>query len=143
MLPMGFYSPAHVSATFASAILTGFSPDDMIKVELDNDTFELEVGAQGDAVRVQNLNESATITVTLLQTSPSNQVLSDAWTLDKGSGLYVKPFMLKDALGGTLVLAPNCWVQKPPGASFGKSHTPREWVLRTERLATLVIGGGL
>lgn len=69
------YDPRKVNVSVDGTILTGFSADGVITVTKNEDSVTPNVGCKGDVVYDENANESGTIAVTLMQTSPSLPLL--------------------------------------------------------------------
>lgn len=139
------YDPKRQLAVFGGLQLQGFQKGTFIEVERNADTFTVEAGADGDPVRTRSHDKTATITVTLQGSSPSNDPLSlimladeQGTTVDAG----VKPFMIKDLNGTTLLSAAECWIKKPPQFTAADEHTPRVWVFECGKL-DVFIGGFL
>lgn len=128
------YDPKEVILSVLGIDITGYAAGTFVNVEMDEDTFTMLVGAGGDTARVRNQNSSATVTITLMQTSPANDALSAAYNLDKQTGNGVGPFQLKDNRGTTNVNAQNCWVKKPAAIGFGKELEDRVWTLQLDKL---------
>ncbi len=80
------------------------------------------------------------ITITLAQTSPSNDVLSGFMLLDETKGAGVVPIICKDNSGRSTFFAATGWVQQPPEVEFGKEITEREWVFDCTDL-DIFVGG--
>lgn len=122
------------------AIISGFADGEALSIELDDDLYQKQTGADGDVARSRRHGLAGNAKITLMQTSPSNDVLSAYSILDQTLNAGVVPLTVKDLLGRTAIFAPYAWVKKPAPASFGKELTNREWVLD---LATveLFIGG--
>ena len=75
------------------------------------------------------LELSGEITLTLAQTSPSNDYLSSIQTLDELSGTGVVPVLIQDNSGRSKYVSGFAWIRRPPDAEFGKEISNREWVL--------------
>jgi hypothetical protein len=131
------YDPALVVVTFAG-IITGYAKGAMIKAGRAEDTWKLVVGADGLPCRVRNRNASGRCTLTLMQTSPSNLILSALATLDEQTGAGVVPFMLKDLGGAELMSAPEAWLTKPADKDYGEDLGTREWVIEFGELLVIV-----
>jgi hypothetical protein len=127
------FDPKEVSVILGEYILRGFS-DDQVSVVRDNSAYELTVGCSGEGVRTKSNDKSGTITITLQQSSPSNDDLSTLALLDETSNLGLRPFYMKDSLGTTIYSAISCFVEQIPEASYGKSATDRVWVIKTDAL---------
>lgn len=137
------YDPAQVGIVVGGSLITGFAPDTFIGIDQNNDSFTLQMGADGDAARSKSNDRSATITLSLLQTSLSNDVLSALHNLDinSPSGDGIGAFQVRDNSGNLLVRAAKCWVRKPPTVEMGREAGVREWTLETDRIDWVNIGG--
>lgn len=142
MLQFNQYDPLLQTATFRGIPLTAFKDGTFIKAERNEDTFMLAVGSQGDAARVRNRNASGKITVTLMQTSISNDLLSAVAQEDEVFGTGFGPFLVQDILGTTVCEAPVAWITKPAAVERSDQLAGVEWVFETNFFVTF-IGGGL
>lgn len=133
------FDPKELSIIAGPYILRGFA-DTMVTVARTNPAYEMVVGADGEATRVKSNDRSGTITVTLQQSSPSNDELSTLALLDEAGNAGLFPLLIKDNLGTTLCAADTCFIEKFPDAAFAKTTQTREWVFRTDTLA-MFIGG--
>lgn len=124
------FDPYEVKVTVLGQPIVGFS-DDKVMVERANNAWELVVGADGEATRVKSNDLSGTITITLQQTSPSNNLCSAIFQVDDKLSTGVVPISIQDNSGKTLVVAAKCYVEKMPDATFGKTHNDRVWVFRS------------
>ncbi len=142
-MAVGTYDPSQVSVIVAGLPLSGFGPDTFVSIEQDEDSFELLVGADGEAARSKTNNRSATVTLSLLQNSASNDALSALHNLDIESpgGDAIGPMLIKDNSGRAIVSAAKVWVQKPPTVEYARGVSVREWTFRTDRIEWINIGG--
>lgn len=134
------YIPNKVLVIIGGIPIQGFSEDSMVKTVRDEDTFMKKVGVQGEVSRSQNHNTSGSVTITLMQTSPSNDVLSGFAALDELTGAGVVPVLIKDLSGSSTYFSSTAWVKKPPEAAYGKEIGTREWVFDTAEMD--VFNGG-
>ena len=131
------YGPDEVTIVFgAIPISSGYADGDFCTVEFDEDAFSLQVGTDGEGARSKSNNRSATITISLMQTADANDLLSAQHQLDLNSagGVGIVPLLIADRSGRSLYVAQKAWIQKMPGATFGREAGPREWVIRTNNL---------
>ena len=133
------FDPKQVNVTVMGQQIVGFG-EEKVTVERSNPGWELTVGADGDATRVKSNDLSGTITITLQQTSPSNNLLSTLFEIDDQDDTGVVNCLIKDNKGFTYVEAKKAYVEKLPEASFAKTHSDRVWVLRCHNL-TYFLGG--
>ncbi len=111
------------------SIIQGFADGEGLSLELDDDLYQKQTGADGDVARARRHGLAANAKLTLMQTSPSNNVLMGYAILDHLSNAGVVPLTVKDLLGQTAIFAPYCWVKKPAPMALGKELTNREWML--------------
>lgn len=136
------YDPARVVVTFKGIPIRGYMDGTFVSVERDEDSFEKAVGAAGDVTRVRNRNRAGRATLTLQQSSPTNDQLSATVLLDEQTGLGYGPLMIKDLNGTTLASAAIAWLVRPASVSFADGAEGREWMIDCAEL-TLAVGGSL
>ena len=130
------YDPSEVVVSYGVSLIEGFADGTFVVCARDEDSYSLQVGTDGEATRSKSNNRSGTMTITLMQGSLSNDVLSALHIADENStgGASILPFLVKDLNGRTLTSAQTAWIQKPADDEFGREAGPREWVLRTNNL---------
>lgn len=136
------YDPARVVVTFKGIPIRGYMDGTFVSIERDEDSFEKAVGAAGDVTRVRNRNRAGRATITIQQSSPTNDELSANVLLDEQTGLGYGPFMVKDLNGTTLASAAVAWLTRPASVSFADGAEGREWMIDCADL-TLAVGGAL
>jgi hypothetical protein len=109
--------------------MQGFADGEGFSLELDDDLFQKVTGADGDTARARRHGLSGSAKITLLQTSPSNDILTGFAVADIVNNAGVVPLMVKDLLGTTTAFAAYAWVKKPAPLSAGKEVGNREWML--------------
>ncbi len=134
------YDSAKVSVIFNGLPISGFADGTFVSVEQTEDTFALTVGAGGEAVRAANNNGSGRVTLTLLQSSESNDALSALHNADKLSGDGVGALMVKDNSGRTVIAAAKAWIVKPATSEFAREATNREWIFESNSIVHNVGG---
>ena len=127
------YAPKHVQVIVFGNILSGFAPGTYINAEREVDAFAKEVGADGEVARVQSANKSGEITLTLMQTSDSNNILSNLAVADELNRSSIGPIIIKDSLGTTVLFSGEGWIRKLPAVEMSDELTPREWIFDTTR----------
>jgi hypothetical protein len=136
------YDPAKVLITLGNDLLSGYADGTFLNVEQNEDSYTLQMGTDGEGTRTRTNNESARITVTLMQSSASNDVLSALHELDKaiGFGAGCVPLLIKDFSGRSIFSAEKAWIVKPPSSEFGREATGREWMIETDKLIGFTAG---
>lgn len=139
----GIYDPQEVIVSVGGADIEGYFTGAFVQITYDNDAFNSVVGASGDVTRSKTDSLMATITLTLMQTSPSNDLLSTILNADlKGrNGAGVFALVIRDSASGrTVYTAANAWISKGPDASFDQQDSGRAWTLKAARLESFVGG---
>lgn len=129
-----------VGVSFKGQLLTGFMDGTPISVTRDEDSFTKHIGADGEVSRAANANKGGSATLTLKQTSASNDILSNALAQDELTNLGTGVFSIIDASGRTQVMAPEAWIKKSADVTMGKETEGREWVIDLGKL-TIFVGG--
>jgi len=120
--------------------VSGFQSGTYLDVVYDVDNFTDDVGPDGEGARVATNNFAADITITLKQSSLSNDVLSVLSNVDRRAGKGAFPLTIKDNWGSTLNFAAQTWIKKMPNQPQADSVQPRVWVFRTLQLEAFVGG---
>lgn len=119
------YDASNVSVTINDVILTGFS-EDMLEYEKDEDSWTTKVGSQGDVVRSKINNSLATLTVTLLATSPQVPVLEAL----AQSGEDAKVFVSVSGPVNETITADQAFVKKPATRTYNNEVADRVYELQ-------------
>lgn len=123
------YDFKKVLALVGGVPMQGFADGTGIEVELDDDLWVIVTGADGETARARRHGLVATMKLTFMQTSPSNDVLSGLVLVDILENAGVVPVLVKDVLGSSVFFSARGFVKKPAGSSFGKEVGNREWSL--------------
>jgi len=123
------YDPSKVVLSVGGAEINGYADGEFINVDRANDTFNKSTGADNRTVRIKQNDFSGSITITLSQTSESNNILSAFMILDETTNDGIVPVLIKDLLGSSVYVSAYAWVRKPPAGAYGKDDSNREWVL--------------
>jgi hypothetical protein len=134
------YDPAANIVSFLGNIFTAFGTDNAIQASFSEDLWLPAVGISGETARSRNHNESGTVTLTLLATSPENDILSNAVALDKVTATAIGPLFIKEKNGTTVLHAPEAYIQKMPDMERAKEVGTVPWVIFCPRME-LHLGG--
>lgn len=121
------YDPKLVSIALGTILLEGFSVNQMISVEYDENNFFKRKGARGGFSRTRNASQMGMLTVFLAQTSPSNEALQNAFNADYFGGGATLPLLGRDAGGTSVFKGSGCYVEKLPTMEYGDQEGDREW----------------
>ncbi len=142
------YSPSFVSVSISTPemnhMLTGYAEGTFISIEPFADRITPVYGAQGEAYRVFNPVEAVTMTVTLSQTSYSNDVLTLLHDLDKASLNGTFTLIMKDSSGRTVYVDEFAYIGTEPTQSFSGGGTleNREWSIHLPKPDRNIGGNG-
>lgn len=109
--------------------MSGFADGTFLEITRDEQAFTKVTGADGYTSRVKSNNRGGLLTLTLLETSPSNDVLSGIAALDEVANAGVVPVFVKDMSGNSTYFSATGWVQKLPDSTFGKEINTRAWAI--------------
>ena len=134
------YDPEDYSVVFNGVPIEGFAEDDCIDIDFDSEGFADQVGADGRVVRYRSSDQRATITFSLMATSPSNKLLSAMYNADikTPNGMGVGPILIRDTRGVTVFAGTQAWIQKMPKSTLGQKLGNREWKIRVAKLEAVV-----
>lgn len=139
-MPVRTYDAKKVAVIVGGIPMSGFADGEFISVERDDDAFTKVSGSDGIVSRAKTNNRSGMATLTLAQTSPSNDVLSGFAIADELDNSGVVPMVIKDLLGNSTFFSGTAWIRKVPTAGFGKEISNREWIFDLAEI-DIFIGG--
>lgn len=135
------YDPSNVQVILGGVPMTGFADGTFVNISFDEDQYTKTVGADGEVSRSKSNNNTATVALTLKQTSSSNDALSALYMADRLNNAGAVPFMVKEiGTGRTLCFAQAAWVQKLPDVGYSKDVEDRAWTLATGQMEIFVGG---
>lgn len=134
------YSPDKNLVLVNGVPLVGYGEDDAITAEPMADMSSSKVGIDGDVSRSTSTDRRATVTITLMQTSPSNDVLSALVGIDIITGGRLCTLTIQNLLQRDLLVAPQAWIKRRTNLAYGREAGDREW--QFECLPTVWFVGG-
>lgn len=123
------YDVNSISVSFKGVVLTGFTKDSKVKIEIPNDLWVEDEGCSGEVTRSKQTQGIVLAKVMLKCSSPSNDFLDRQVKLDYRSNAGVGPFTIKDALGTTNIVTSKAYIKKQPNLEFNREAADREWTL--------------
>lgn len=145
------YDPLNVVITLDSHIVSGFADGTYITVTRNNQTWNTVAGASGEHARAKSNDRTGTVEITLMQTSITNDWLSNKLYADEMKGNTGKfklsiidgngPLDDTNVLGQTTINALEAWVQQAPSVEFGKELSDRVWTIEAGDLEFIRVGG--
>lgn len=134
------YDPAAVKIILGNINVSGYADGTFVACGRDNPSWTSGTGADGEGWRAKSNDRSGTCTVTLLQTSGTNDAFSALALLDEETGDGVAPLLVKDLNGTTLYAAQTAWLEKPADSEMAREKSDREWAIKTDNLQVFVGG---
>lgn len=125
----GEHDARQFAVVVAGILLDGFGEDSVISIEPNSDHRTHVVGADGHVVSSMLADESAIVTVTLLQTSSAHRALLALYKTDRNTpgGGGVGAFEMRDLVNGDVDSSERCWIQRRPNREIGKEAGEYEW----------------
>jgi hypothetical protein len=143
MAQLKTYSPEDITIIVEGVEIEG-TAQDFCTVSYEEDHFTYTSGSDGEGCRSKNPDRSGTITITLMQTSTSNSVLSAIAKTDDITGAAIFSILVKDnsPQATSLHTSDSAWIQKTSDAGYGKEAGDREWTIKCHRLESFIGGSG-
>lgn len=128
---MKHWNPDLVDHILGGIILSGFSDDKMSSFEIQNEAFTLVRGVDGQFTRSFNPGQWGKLTISLMSSSKSNDILSALHNADQlvSGGAGVVPCAVNDRNGTGLLVAPESYVEKFATVNMGSKAEAREWTI--------------
>ncbi|MBR2140289.1 MAG: DUF3277 family protein [Phascolarctobacterium sp.] len=139
------YDPKKVNVIYGPVIMTGFAESTFVTVETRGEGTEAIVGCDQEIVRSMGVDSVLKlVTVTLLQSSDSNDKLSLLHDADNVSQKGLLPLAIKDLSGRSVMMSDQAWIVKKP--TFKRGKTANDGALEWQFLAVVpdeafLIGG--
>lgn len=119
------YDFKKVSVIVDGNILTGFMDGEVISVEPSSEEVTMHVGAAGDVTFSETNDQTATVTITLKQTSPSTVILDNLRKSKREFALQIVDSNDKSfKCGGN-----HCRIQQAPSRTWGNEVTGLEYTI--------------
>lgn len=138
------YDSSQVQVAFAGIPVQGYADGDFLAISWETDAFTDVVGTDGDVSRSKTNDRRATVEITLMSTSPTNDLFSALHIADLNApgGAGVGALLITDLNGTSLYTAGNAWISKAPDVTYGREANERVWTLRVDNLRAFT-GGNL
>jgi hypothetical protein len=128
------YCPDEVMALVAGFIpLSGFVDGTFIEITKDVMPFTSARTAGGTTSRIYHNDQTYTVTITLHNGSPSNDVLTKLQQLDEITQRGKFPLLIKDNSGTDLFFSTTTWIEQLPTMTKDITISGRVWVMRSSQ----------
>ena len=132
------YSPQQVSLIIGGYQIAGWQS---IRIVKNTPSFQSIRGIRGKNTRVINKDTSATITIPLMQTSQSNDVLSQIHEQDRQNLTGRLTIMLKDGSGQSVFSSNEAYITTFPEVAFSGDMSFHVWTLYCQSTSSYHVGG--
>lgn len=135
------YSPDEVSILIAGVVpVEGVVDDTFISVSKSSPAISSTRTPDGMISRVHTEDKTYDISLTLMQSSPTNDVLTALWSLDDITRRGKFPLFIKDGTGSTFIFSTSAWIEQIPEVTYGTSALVRTWTIKASN-CTINVGG--
>lgn len=130
-------------------LMPGRNKDEFLSIDqLGDDPIQSDSDIDGNTIIWSNVDNRHSVTLTLRQESPVNDLLSHWINIAQFGdlGTAVKPLVVKDPNGTTNIFDQNCVIAKRPTSAFGEKPGTRQWMFigtNTDRIdggSNIVVG---
>ena len=133
------YNPENVSVHIGGEVVEGFAQGTLVQVNMTAKQFNYTQGLVS-GVRTYNPDKHGTITITIMQGSPTNLVLDKFLRADidpNSVGYFPVIVFDNNATNGLtswICRATTCWVSEYPQWSLANNPQTRTWTLETNNI---------
>jgi hypothetical protein len=125
------YDPKKVVITLGGVPISGYADGTFVQIDPNSEAWTRKVGADGEVARALSNDNTATIQITLMQTSLSNAYLRTVMSADRLTGLGMLPLSFTDLNDMETHFWPQAWVSTTPSAGRAKETTDVQWTIHT------------
>jgi structural protein KPP10_ORF10 len=120
---------------FNIPIQSGYADGEFVRIQQDEKSFKAKKGTDGEVTRSKMDGFLTTVTITLMQTSSSNALLSGILNLDEQgqNGAGVGPLLIADLQGTSIFEASSAWITGPPEVVYDREAEGRAWEIQCVR----------
>lgn len=146
MAALPVYSAREVQVTWGFPF-DGFSGDNIVKMAYNSDLTSEIVSADGKLATSVTPDRTGTVTVELMATSETNQILSALLAYQNNqsdtSDILKADFAVADPSGSVICIARQAYMKKAPEVGLGIETGTYEWTFYTEKLEYLSVPKGV
>ena len=128
------------SSSGLNHVVSGFAEDKLVGVERAAETFSKYVGADNTTTRIYKADKSLSITLSLQQTSNSNDIMMQLYKNDVATRNGLFSILVKDNSGRSYYFAEEAYIAVVPSTSYANSMQVFEWVIHAHD-SDVYIGG--
>lgn len=110
--------------------VTGFPDGTIVNIKKDTSPFTTTRTLDGEVARAYRNDQSFTLSLSIVQSSPSNDILMKLYELDTFTQNAPFPVFVKDNRGSTLFLSVDSWIKDLPAVTIGNGVEIRTWEIQ-------------
>ena len=139
-MSLRYFDPKNFEIIYQGAVISNLAPE-FIEASFNAPLYRMVKGCDGDSARIRNGNRAGVVRISLLQSSPSNNALSELVLVNEVAGVAnLGPLLCRDKEGGTTILATSAFIENIPPISFGITAKIRVWTFQCDNLV-MYLGG--
>lgn len=132
------YRPEDVKLLIGTYRVTGWTE---ISIAQNAKSFRHESGLRGKTTRVRNRDKSGVVTISMLQTSPDNDLFSQIVSQDEVSQTGRFSLTLTDLSGQSSIILQYGYLEGYPNMGFSSEGQTREWIFNYQDVVEYSVGG--
>lgn len=143
MASLKIYDADQITLVFANIpIVSGYADGEFCRIQQTDKSFKSKTGTDGEVTRSKTKQKVTVCTITLMQTSSSNALLSGLLLLDENAqnGAGVGPLLVSDRQGTSIFEAQLAWITGPPETVYNREAEGRAWEIECIR-DVIIVGG--
>jgi len=137
---LGTYSPEEIQVVISVGdivhTVSGYMDGTFVNISREVPLSTLYTGADNSGARTLRTNRSASITLSLHQSSSSNDVLTQLYLNDQDArdNTWLFNILIKDNSGRSIYQGNQCFIGVLPDSAFSTEIETREWTLQVRDL---------
>ncbi len=134
------YSPDKVNLIISGYVISGITE---MSLDFNSEAFSMQRGIRGHNSRIYNPDSSARLTVEVLQTSPTNDILFQIVKQDKVNKSARLDLVLSDLSGHTIIQSDSAYVTNYANMRLSSGFNPRVWTFDMLRITDSSLTAGI
>ena len=122
--------------------ITGFPQGTFVNIRKNVPSFTLVRTADGQIARTYRKDNSFIVDLTIVQASPSNDILSKLIVADQFTKNAFFPLFIKDDSGRDIFFSTASWIETYPRVSYSDNVEVRNWTIQCGEAFIHVGGAG-
>lgn len=134
------YSPKDVKI-----VLSGYTLGGLLSVSVSWNAPQMSVrrGIRGQHTRVRNMDLSCTVTLDVMQTSVTNEVLYEIFRIDRGSNSGRLDLTISDTSSRSILSSAEAYVTSLPTVRYSEGFDARTWTIEVLSVTDGALTGAL